>query len=75
VLKHDACVRRKRPSTNLSDLGGGKDGVIKSTGIVQSGIGEKRKQTTRIRRTEEPRTGIIKTKRARRRRKDATVEI
>jgi len=67
--------REKKSSTNLSDPSGGVDGVIKSTGTIQSKMGKREEQTTRIRRTKEPRTGVINFKSARRRRKNALIEI
>ena len=67
--------RRKRSATDLSDPTGGADGVIKSTGTVGSKMGEKKEQTTRIRRTKEPRTGGITFKNAAKRRKKVLLEI
>ena len=67
--------KRKRSSTNLSDPTGGVDGVIKSTGPVQSNMGKIEEQTTRIRRTKEPRKGAINFKNAAKRRKKVLIEI
>ena len=67
--------RQKRSSTSLSDPSGGVDEVIKSIGTIQSKMGKKAELTTRIRRTKEPRTGVINFKSARPRRKNALIEI
>ncbi len=67
--------REKRSITNLSDPSGGVKGVIASTGTIQSKMGKKEELTTRIRRTKEPRTGVINFKNAAKRRKKVLLEI